>query len=80
MKLLLNDKEIAHFLLSLLDFYTPLLKIPYNIRHEVRIREYIALEIAKPKYSLDKMRKKFKDKIHSHVNLDSKDYLDRVKQ
>ena len=80
MKLLLNDKEIAHFLLSLIDFYTPLSDLKYNTDWEFVIRKYIVIEKNKSKYSLDKMRKKFKDKIHSHVKRDANDYLDRVKQ
>lgn len=80
MKLLLNDKEIAHFLLNQIDFLTPLKEIDYHPDWEFIIKQYIVTEKIKPKYNLDKMRKKFKDKITSHVRRDAKDYRDRVTQ
>lgn len=80
MKLLLNDKEIAHFLLSLIDFLAPLKDLKYRHDWEFVIRQYIAVEKGKPKYNLDKMRKKFKDKIYSHVKKDAKEFLDRARQ
>lgn len=80
MKLLLNDKEIAHFLLSLIDHLPAMKDIVYDPSNEFMVKQYIIEEKIKPKYNLDKMRKKFKDKIHSAVSRDMKQYRDLVNQ
>lgn len=78
MKLLINDKEIAHFLLSLID-YTELVKsIGIKTENIDQVTLWINYELAKPKYNLDKMRKKFKDRIYKAVKEDLKIHISRV--
>ena len=80
MKLLLNNKEIAHFLLSLIDHLPAVKDIDYHPDNEFIVKKYIIEEKGKAKYSLVKMRKKFKDKILSAVTRDMKHYRDQVNQ
>jgi len=80
MKLLLNNKEIAHFLLSLIDHLPAVKDINYHPDNEFIVKKYIIEEKGKAKYSLVKMRKKFKDKILSAVTRDMKHYRDQVNQ
>ena len=80
MKLLLNDKEIANYLYSIVDHLDSAKQIPF-VEHNIdQVKFYIAIEQAKAKYNLDKMRKKFKDKIYSAVERDTKIYLYTVKK
>ena len=78
MKLLLNNKEIAYFLLSLIDHYNPSLSIVLEEDELNDVKEYIGIETRKRKYSLDKMRKKFKDRIQRAVERDLVRYRDQV--
>ena len=78
MKLLLNDKEIAHFLLSLIDYNKTALSVPLVFREVQIVRDYILQEQAKPKYSLEKMRQKFKDRLYRGVKRDIRNYFVRV--
>lgn len=79
MKLLLNNKEIAHFLLSLIDHVEPFKNHTVGIGHYVGVRKYIFEEQSKKKYNLDKMRDKFKSKIKRAVEADARELVDRVK-
>ncbi len=72
MKLLLNDKEISHFLVSQID-HLDALKLLWNNQEKAgEVISYIIFEKQKPKYNLEKMRKKFKDKIKGAVERDLK--------
>lgn len=74
MKLLLNDKEISHFLVSQIDHLHALNLLWNNQEHAGEVITYIIFEKQKPKYNLEKMRKKFKDKIKSAVERDLKNW------
>ena len=79
MKLLLNDKEIAHFLLSLIDYKEKCSDVQISHRERGIVIEYILTEKAKKKFDLNKMRKKFKDKIRRAVERDVRNYMNAVK-
>ena len=79
MKLLLNDKEIAYFLISLVDHLDYLKSLEFS-EHETNLAEYYILEEKeKAKFNLDKMRQKFKDKIRRGVSRDVRNYIDTIK-
>jgi hypothetical protein len=78
MKLLLNNKEIAHFLLSLIDHRTHFKNHSIGTSHLVDLRKYVFEEKSKKKFRLDKLREKFKSKIRRAVEADLKELVDRV--
>jgi hypothetical protein len=73
MKLLLNNKEIAHFLLSLIDHRTHFKNHSIGTSHLVDLRKYVFEEKSKKKFRLDKLREKFKVKIRRAVEADLKE-------
>ncbi len=79
MKLLLNDKEISHFLVSQIDHLGALKLLWKNEEHAGEVISYIIFEKQKPKYNLEKMRKKFKDKIRGAVERDLKSWWGNAK-
>lgn len=79
MKLLINDKEIAHYLLSLIDPHQYANEVEFNQSEISGVITYIVVEKSKKKYHIDRMRQKFKDKIHAAVTRDVKRYVDTVK-
>lgn len=79
MKLLINDKEIAHYLSSLLDPHQYANEVNFNQSEIAGVINYIVIEKAKKKYHVDRMRQKFKDKIRAAVIRDVKRYSDTVK-
>ena len=78
MKLLLNNKEIAHFLLSLIDHQTHFKNHSVSNSHLVKLQNYVFEEQSKKKYNLSKMREKFKSKIRRAVEADLRELVDRV--
>ena len=58
MKLLLNDKEIIHFLLKFVDYKKDLEDVHFHSRH---LQEAISWSLAR-KYKLEKFRNKIKEK------------------
>jgi hypothetical protein len=78
MKLLLNNKEIAHFLLSLIDHRTHFKNHSIGTSHLVDLRKYVFEEKSKKKFRLDKLREKFKVKIRRAVEADLRELVDRV--
>jgi hypothetical protein len=78
MKLLLNNKEIAHFLLSLIDHRTHFKNHSISTGHLVNLQNYVFEEQSKKKFNLDKMREKFKSKIRRAVEADLRELVDRV--
>jgi hypothetical protein len=78
MKLLLNNKEIAHFLLSLIDHRTHFKNHSVGTEHLVNLQNYVFEEQSKKKFSLDKMRDKFKVKIRRAIEADLRELVDRV--
>lgn len=79
MKLLLNNKEIAHFLASIID-YLPLVKsIEYQRDESRMVSDWLFLETHKKKFVLDdRAREKIKNKIRHAVKSDLKRHRDRV--
>jgi hypothetical protein len=78
MKLLLNNKEIAHFLLSLIDHRTHFKNHSISTSHLVNLQNYVFEEQSKKKFNLDKLREKFKSKIRRAVEADLRELVDRV--
>jgi len=78
MKLLLNNKEIAHFLLSLIDHRTHFKNHSVGIGHIANVQKYIFEEQSRKKYNVSKMREKFKSKIRRAVEADLRELVDRV--
>jgi hypothetical protein len=79
MKLLLNEKEIANYLYSIVDHKSVCQAIQFNEQNIADIIDYIHVEKAKKKFDLDKMRKKFKDKIQRAVEKDLENYFREIK-
>jgi hypothetical protein len=79
MKLLLNDKEISHFLVSQVDHLDALKMLWNNQEKAGEVISYIIFEKQKPKFNLEKMRKKFKDKIRGAVERDLKSWWGSAK-
>ena len=78
MKLLLNNKEIAHFLLSLIDHSKHFKNHSTVVGHIANVQRYIFEEKSRKKFNLDKMREKFKSKIRRAVEADLRELVDRV--
>jgi hypothetical protein len=79
MKLLLNDKEIAYFLLSQIDKTKSCKDVVIGQEGISAAIHYVLEEQAKRKFNLDKMREKFKAKLHRGVEKDLRDYVRKVK-
>jgi hypothetical protein len=80
MKLLLNDKEIARFLISLVDAKDSCDHIEMSQRHTNSAINYVIETKDKPKFDLEKHKAKIKQKIHQGVRKDLKKYVDQVNQ
>jgi hypothetical protein len=79
MKLLLNEKEIANYLCSIVDYMSVCQAIELNQQNVSDVIEYIQIEKSKKKFDLDKMKKKFKDKIYRAVETDLENYVREIK-
>jgi len=79
MKLLLNDKEIVHFLIELID-YQKICEVVPLIHTEVSNAELWIMDKRgrDGTINLDKFRKKIKDKIRSSVSADLSTYTNNV--
>jgi hypothetical protein len=80
MKLLLNDKEIARFLIELINVSNACKHIEFNERHTAGAIEYVIETKNKPKFDLEKHRDKIKQKITQGVRRDLKIWMDLVNQ
>lgn len=78
MKLLLNNKEIAHFLLSLIDHGHAVKDLPMPDTEVNEVITYIVIEKNKKKFDLLRMKKKFKDRIDRAVRKDLSTYKANV--
>jgi hypothetical protein len=78
MKLLLNNKEIAHFLLSLINHSEHFKNHSVGIGHIANVQKYIFEEQSRKKYNVSKMRDKFKVKIRRAVEADLRELFNRV--
>ena len=73
MKLLVNDKELAHYLISLIDLKEMCREIKVDESNSSKTAEAVAFILAKKnhhKYDVEKFRNKFKKKIHGGVASD----------
>ena len=80
MKLLLNDKEIARFLIELTNVLDACQHIEFNERHTAAAIAYVIETKNKPKFNLEKHKAKIKQKIHQGVRKDLKAWVDNVNQ
>jgi hypothetical protein len=80
MKLLLNDKEIARFLIELVNVRDSCSHIEMDQRHTAGAIEYVIEIKNKPKFDLEKHRDKIKQKITQGVRKDLKSWVDHVNQ
>jgi len=80
MKLLLNNKEIAAFLVTQLDVSTFCEKIEFEEIETVNVKVFIEHETARITYNIDEMREVFKKKIGKAVRKDLKRWVDAVKK
>jgi hypothetical protein len=78
MKLLLNDKEIARFLISLVDAKDSCNHIEIPQHHTNSAINYVIETKDKPKFDLEKHKAKIKQKIHQGVRKDLKKYVHRL--
>ena len=78
MKLLLNDKEIARFLIALVNVRDSCADIEMNERHTADQIHWVIEIRDKPKFDLEKHREKIKQKITQGVRKDLKAWMDTV--
>jgi hypothetical protein len=78
MKLLLNDKEIARFLIELVNVIDACKHIELDERHTAGMIAWIIETRDKPRFNLEKHRAKIKQKIHQGVRKDLKAWVDLV--
>jgi len=80
MKLLLNDKEIARFLIELVNVLNACKHIELDERHTAGMIAWVIETRDKPRFNLEKHRAKIKQKIHQGVRKDLKAWVDLVNQ
>jgi hypothetical protein len=80
MKLLLNDKEIARFLIELVNVKDSCTSIEMNQQHTEGQIAWVIETRDKPRFNLEKHRAKIKQKIHQGVRKDLKAWMDTVNQ
>lgn len=80
MKILLNDKEIIHFLISLIDHTQSCKNIEFNEKFTGEAIGWVLEKRDGPgKFNLGKFKKKIKDRIEQGVRTDAKNYLEMLK-
>jgi hypothetical protein len=80
MKLLLNDKEIAAFLVTQIDLYDSCKKFELQEFEITNVKVWIEHEKARITYNLDEKREAFKKKIGKAVRKDLARWMHDVKQ
>lgn len=78
MKLLINEKEIANFILKKLD-YKQVYDIEYLTEETQSTVRWIILEKSKPKFKLEKFKYKFQRKLTKAVEKDLSEWVQKVK-
>jgi len=81
MKLLVNDKELARYLISLIDLREHCSHIKVDESNESKMAEAMLFIIDKRdhhKFDLNKFRDKFKEKLNRAITSDLKDWANRV--
>lgn len=79
MKLLINEKEIANYLTSLIDLRDCIKDVPFPEHNKAEAIAYALTEKEKGKGKWDKKKHKIKDKIRTGVERDLKEYLTAVR-
>jgi len=80
MKLLLNDKEIARFLIELVNVRDSCAHIEMDQRHTASQIAWVIETRDKPKFNIEKQQDKIKQKITQGVRKDLKAWMDTVNQ
>ena len=80
MKLLINDKEIARFLIELVNVSEVCKHIELDRRHTAGMIHYVIETKNKPKFDINKHREKFKQKITQGIRKDLKAWMDLINQ
>jgi|688.fasta_scaffold93081_4 hypothetical protein len=80
MKLLLNDKEIARFLIELVNVSDACKHIEFDERHTAGMIHWIIETKNKPRFNLEKHRDKIKQKITQGIRKDLKAWMDLINQ
>ncbi len=81
MKLLVNDKELARYLISLIDLKQQCSDITVDESNDSKLAEAMIFIIEKRdhhKFDLNKFRDKFKEKLHRGISADLKEYVNKV--
>jgi hypothetical protein len=79
MKLLINDKELTNYLISLIDFYKDLQNIKLQEKNTSEAIAWACLKKGKTGYVPEKFNNKIKDKITYAVSSDLKEWIRSVK-
>ncbi len=80
MKLLVNDKEIARFLVDKLDVLGACKDIEYNETHTAEVIQHIVEKMSSQNFNLEKHRDKFKQKLYRNVSKDLSSWKKKVVQ
>ena len=78
MKLLVNDKELAHYLISLIDLKDHCLHIELNERKTAEAINFILEKKNHHKFDIEKFRNKFKEKLLRGVSADATEWRSKV--
>jgi hypothetical protein len=78
MKLLVNDKELAHYLISLIDLKDHCLHIELNERKTAEAIQFIIEKRDHHKFDIEKFRDKFKEKLWRGVSADASEWRSKV--
>ena len=78
MKLLVNDKELAHYLISLIDLKDHCAHIELNERKTAEAIHFIIEKRDHHKFDIEKFRDKFKEKLWRGVSADAIEWRSKV--
>lgn len=80
MKILVNDKEISHYLITIFDLYETCNKIEMGQRHTADAIAGVIEKRDKANFNVEKFRGKLKQKISRGVTKDVNDWRNKIKQ
>lgn len=78
MKLLVNDKELAHYLISLIDLKDHCAHIEFNERKTAEAIHFIIEKRDNHKFDIEKFRDKFKEKLWRGISADVIEWRSKV--
>ena len=78
MKLLVNDKQLAHYLISLIDLKDHCSHIELNERKTAEAIQFIIEKRDHHKFDIEKFRDKFKEKLWRGVSADALEWRSKV--